>query len=40
MAAAGIIGLDHCEARLYAENDSGKRTYLNWAVNVRVLPHF
>jgi hypothetical protein len=38
--AAGYVGPDHFEARLYFENDSGKRTYLNLAVNVRVLPHF
>ena len=38
--AAGYLGPDHFEARLYFENDTGKRTYLNLAVNVRVVPHF
>src|SRR3954462_2739241 len=34
---SGYVGPDHFEARLYFENDTGKRTYLNLAVNVRVV---
>lgn len=36
--SAGYTGADHFESRLYFEEGSGKRTFLNLKVNVKVVP--
>jgi hypothetical protein len=36
--SAGYTGRDHFESRLYFEDGSGKRTFLNLKVNVLVVP--
>lgn len=36
--SAGYTGPDHFASRLYFEDGSGKRTFLNLTVNVKVVP--
>jgi hypothetical protein len=36
--SAGFVGADHFETRLYFEEGSGKKTFLNLNVNVSVVP--
>jgi hypothetical protein len=36
--SAGFVGRDHFETRLYFEEGSGKKTFLNLNVNVFVVP--
>jgi hypothetical protein len=36
--SAGFVGRDHFETRLYFEEGSGKKTFLNLSVNVFVVP--